>query len=214
MLSSVLTARDKYLKRGGLLLPSTATIFVGAVSDAALWADKVEWWSSVYGYDMRVFARHAWPEPIVEAIKGDSLASAAPHSRLAHLDLSTMAHGDVDIEGAPFTLDIVGDNAAAARSPSGDTVTVHALAVWFSVGFPAGAGDDAGAAGIVLDTAPDAAPTHWFQTILLLREPAVVPTGAQWGGALSMVRDARNPREYRFAVDFGGKAAGQAWHMK
>jgi SAM-dependent methyltransferase len=41
MLASVITARDRYLRPGGLMLPSVASLFAGLVSSAELWAEKV-----------------------------------------------------------------------------------------------------------------------------------------------------------------------------
>jgi len=223
MLSSVLSARDAYLKPGGRLYPSRASLTVGAVSDAALWADKVGWWGDVYGYDLRALARHAFPEPIVEPLPAAALASAPPHARVADFDIAAMRADDQDVRGARFAL-------AVAPSADGAPVLVHALAVWFDVTFgderywPAGAPAGAAAApapapAVVLDTAPAAAPTHWMQTVLLLRTPlALPPAGGALAGALSMVRDAENPRTYRFsaAIDAGahGAAVQQAWHMK
>lgn len=50
-------------------------------------------------------------------------------------------------------------------------------------------------------TSPAATPTHWAQTTFLFHEPLLVPAGATVAGFLTMVRDAVNPREYRFIVD-------------
>jgi len=49
--------RDKYLKPGGLLLPSHATIYVAGVSDAAMWGQRVDWWKDVYGFNMQQMQR-------------------------------------------------------------------------------------------------------------------------------------------------------------
>ena len=41
MLASVITVRDRFLRPGGLMLPSVASLFVGLVSSAELWTEKV-----------------------------------------------------------------------------------------------------------------------------------------------------------------------------
>ena len=264
MLASVLIARDRYLKPGGVLLPSSATLTLGAVSDGELWAERVQWWRSVYGYDMAPMARHAWPEPLVEDLPAGSLASAPPHARLARLCMATMAQEDQDLRGVAFELRIEGGTPRAATGAGGG-VLVHALAVWFSVDFgeaerywPAGAAE-AGAAGagaaaaaaapappaaageedvpelevvaasgsgrdggaqavvpetpqVTLCTSPTSPPTHWHHTVLLLREPPCVQPGGALRGTFSMVRDAKNPREYRFTVELEGGAV-QRWHL-
>jgi SAM-dependent methyltransferase len=244
MLGSVLAARDRHLKPGGQLLPSSASLFLGAVSDHSLWAEKVTWWRAVYGYDMAPMAEHAWPEPLVEELPPGALCSAPPHATLAVLRMATMKQGDQDLRGAPFAL-ALGAGGGAAEMDAEGRIVVHGLAVWFSVGWeadpyaPAGNAEarapateeppeleESGAAAEPpppppaalqpaappLLTAPHAPPTHWHQTTLLLRTPQRLPPGSTLRGALSMVRDAVNPREYRFAVELEGGYA-QKWHM-
>ena len=222
MFASVIAARDTFLKIGGRMLPSRASLSLGAVSDATLWDDKVSWWNDVYGFNMDVFARHAFPEPLVEALPAASLGSLPPHARVTDWDLTAMTAADQDVKGVRWALTMAGVMG------SGDKVPVHAICVWFDVTFgderywPGGGGPEApppcDTPPVILDTAPAAAPTHWFQSILLLREPITVPAGGTLKGALSMLRDARNPREYRFTIDIDagdhGAAVSQSWHMR
>ena len=253
MLASVLIARDRYLKPGGTLLPSSATLCLGAVSDAALWRDKVAWWGSVYGYDMAPMGRHAWPQPLVEDLEAASLTSAPPHATLARLCMASMRQEDQDIRGVGFRL-AIGQGERAEVVEGG--VRVHALAVWFHVDFagelyqpkqpqasssssssggveqeeeeapeleevPSSASASAGASassaepapGVVrLCTSPSAQPTHWHHTILLLKTPPTVAPGQTLAGKYSMVRDSKNPREYRFTVELEGGYT-QKWHL-
>ena len=65
---------------------------------------------------------------------------------------------------------------------------------------------------VTLCTSPTSPPTHWHHTVLLLREPPCVQPGGTLRGTFSMVRDAKNPREYRFAVELEGGAV-QRWHL-
>jgi protein arginine N-methyltransferase 1 len=41
MLDTVLLARDKYLKRGGLIFPDTATLYLAAIEDQEYKQDKI-----------------------------------------------------------------------------------------------------------------------------------------------------------------------------
>ena len=50
---------------------------------------------------MSVMTRYAFPEPIVEALPADALASASPHARFARLALTTLTHD----EHGPITLE-------------------------------------------------------------------------------------------------------------
>lgn len=62
MLPSVLFARDRYLKPGGLLVPSHANIWVAPVADPEFVADNVTFWRDVYGFDMRAMQAGIYDE--------------------------------------------------------------------------------------------------------------------------------------------------------
>lgn len=52
MLDTVLFARDKWLKEGGMLFPDQATLFVIGIEDRQYKDEKINWWDDVYGFDM------------------------------------------------------------------------------------------------------------------------------------------------------------------
>lgn len=54
MLASVIFARDKFLRQGGLMLPSRAQIFLEAMSTQDDAEDRVTQWNDMYGFDMQV----------------------------------------------------------------------------------------------------------------------------------------------------------------
>ncbi|KAI1213676.1 S-adenosyl-L-methionine-dependent methyltransferase [Annulohypoxylon truncatum] len=62
MLPSVLYARDRYLKPGGLLVPSHANLWVAPVSDPQYVADTVDFWRDIYGFDMRAMQAGIYDE--------------------------------------------------------------------------------------------------------------------------------------------------------
>jgi hypothetical protein len=49
--------RDRYLKPGGVMLPSKASIHVAGVCDPRMWAKRVAFWDDVYGLSMRNMKR-------------------------------------------------------------------------------------------------------------------------------------------------------------
>ncbi|KAF4591512.1 protein arginine N-methyltransferase [Ophiocordyceps camponoti-floridani] len=73
MLSSVLYARDKYLKPEGLLVPSSATLWIAPVEDQAYVDESVTYWQDVYGFDMRAMQEAIFNEVRVEAMTQASL---------------------------------------------------------------------------------------------------------------------------------------------
>ena len=54
MLDTVLYARDKYLRPGGLLLPDKAVLYICAIEDGEYRSEKIDFWGSVYGFNMQV----------------------------------------------------------------------------------------------------------------------------------------------------------------
>jgi hypothetical protein len=66
-----------------------------------------------------------------------------------------------------------------------DAIAVHGLACWFDVEFN-GSTDQR-----TLSTSPDLPRTHWYQTILPLKEPLIVRRGCTVGGELTMTKNRR-----------------------
>lgn len=53
MLDTVLFARDKWLKPGGLLFPDRAIMYLAGLEDSQFRDDKVGFWKNVYGVNMK-----------------------------------------------------------------------------------------------------------------------------------------------------------------
>ncbi|KAK9821131.1 hypothetical protein WJX81_004539, partial [Elliptochloris bilobata] len=75
MLDTVLFARDKWLKPGGLLLPDRCTLSVVAIEDAEYRHEKIDFWDNVYGFDMRCIKALAMQEPLVDTVDPDQVLS-------------------------------------------------------------------------------------------------------------------------------------------
>jgi predicted RNA methylase len=54
MLDTVIYARDRWLKKGGRILPDKAVLYMGAIEDGDYKKEKIEFWDDVYGFDMSV----------------------------------------------------------------------------------------------------------------------------------------------------------------
>lgn len=68
MLPTVLYARDRYLKPGGLLFPDRATMFIAAIEDADYKEEKIGYWDNVYGFDFSCIKETALKEPLVDTV--------------------------------------------------------------------------------------------------------------------------------------------------
>lgn len=75
MLESFIRARDMYLKPGGLMMPTTSTIFAGPFTDESLFNEqqaKGTFWrgKNFYGIDLSSLAEAAQEEYMSQAIVG------------------------------------------------------------------------------------------------------------------------------------------------
>jgi protein arginine N-methyltransferase 6 len=77
MLGSVITARDRWLKPGGLILPSHATLYMAPISHPDRYSHSIDFWRNVYGIDMsammQLAKQCAFEEPSVESISGENV---------------------------------------------------------------------------------------------------------------------------------------------
>jgi SAM-dependent methyltransferase len=153
LLAPVLTARDRWLKPGGRLLPDHVVSYLAPIRVQALdYLDRAP-----YGLDLTPVASRdrdviVWPR-------------------------AGLAADDVQCAPQPlWTIDLGGFPAWQARRPFEaalsfefeDPATVNALAAWFAAGF----GD-----ATTLTNAPDAPSTHWNQFLFPLDAPLDVAPG-------------------------------------
>ncbi|KAG5352866.1 hypothetical protein C0989_012498 [Termitomyces sp. Mn162] len=87
MLDTVLLARDKYLKKDGLIFPDTATLYLAAIEDQDYKEEKINCmftylssmvvtyrstmpvWDNVYGFDYSCIKDIALREPLVDTVE-------------------------------------------------------------------------------------------------------------------------------------------------
>jgi protein arginine N-methyltransferase 6 len=224
MLGSVLHARDAWLRHGGRMLPSHATLWCAPLSDEARYDDTATFWDEdVYGIDMRSLAplalRCAFAEPIVESCPPACIMTWPV--RLRRIDMGTLKHEEVLPWEGPFQA------AAMGRGPC------HGLALWFDVEFHSAATEAAAAAvggdgapmgvgvpqrapppgaapPVTLATGPDDPATHWMTTLLYLDAPLQAEQDALIRGTLRMQPHAANERflTLRLTMEVEGSASG------
>lgn len=163
MLSSVLFARDQWLKPGGAILPDTATIFVAGFGKGGT---SLSFWENVYGLNMSCIGEEvnetATKIPIVDIIDDCDLVTNS--GTLQHFDITTMKPDEVDFT-AKVELEPKSDN------PSSDSTLCYGVVLWFETGFTNRFCKET---PVVLSTSPYTPKTHWSQTILTFREPIAI----------------------------------------
>lgn len=74
LISSVLAARDRWLVKGGLLLPDKATLYFAATNLRV--AESKDWWGNVHGFDMGSVSVASLKEVEILPLKESDMVSA------------------------------------------------------------------------------------------------------------------------------------------
>lgn len=166
MLSSVIYARDHWLKPGGAILPDTATIFIAGFGRGGT---SLPFWENVYGFDMSSIGKEIMEDaahvPIVDVL--DSRDIVTDTATLHSLDLATMKPDEIDFT-ATTQLELKSNLTEDAEDGKSKTCWCHGIVLWFETGFTSRFCKEK---PIILSTSPYTPKTHWSQTILTFQEP-------------------------------------------
>lgn len=173
MLKSYMIARRRFLRPGGLMMPSRGTMYLAPFSDQALWDEqeaKVQWWNTTdfHGVDMTCLQEAAAADHYSQAVVGyfDASILLTEHPVQHTIDFGT--DDPESLSDFEIQLDFVMTKAAL----------LHGVAGWFDVEF------NGSSARLRLDTSPWSAGTHWYQARMLLQTPIGVNAGQRVTGAL------------------------------
>ncbi|XP_055030762.2 protein arginine N-methyltransferase 8-B isoform X2 [Misgurnus anguillicaudatus] len=186
MLNTVIYARDKWLKPGGLMFPDRAALYVVAIEDRQYKDFKIHWWENVYGFDMTCIRNVAMKEPLVDTVDTKQVVSNA--CLIKEVDIYTVKPEDLSFTSS-FCLQIQRNDY------------VHALVTYFNIEFTK-CHKKTG-----FSTAPDAPFTHWKQTVFYLEEYLTVKRGEEIVGSVTMKPNEKNARDldFSFELDFKGQ---------
>ena len=194
MLPTVLYARDRYLKPGGLLLPSSCEMCLAASSHT-----RMAFWDDVYGFTMGAVAGELIKEASVEIVPPESLLS--PSAPFATIDVTTITDAELDFS-KPWRV--------VVSTPG----TLRCLVLHFDTIFDATA---VGGSRTSFTTSCEGTPTHWKQTALYLHKPLAVAAGDVLSGTAYLSRGLEYKRAYDLTVDVelnGNRQATQCWSMR
>ncbi|KAJ2459756.1 hypothetical protein GGF42_001269 [Coemansia sp. RSA 2424] len=190
MLESYVYARDKFLRPGGAMLPSSGTIHLAPLSDAALWSEtitKARFWQqdSFYGVDLNPYFAPAFDEffsaPVVGCFSPTTLIG---DSVQYEVDFHTVTLADLKEFVIPIDWQIK------------YTGLMHGVAGWFDLAFvppPSSLHPGTAPNTVYMSTSPYSPATHWQQVRLLLKQPLAVNAGQVIRGLVSMkVNDQRS----------------------
>ncbi|KAH8256976.1 hypothetical protein KR038_000594, partial [Drosophila bunnanda] len=92
----VLEARDRWLKKGGFILPDLGSLYILGSEETTLKNDRCNWWLSVYGFNMKAMRQYALAEPRYAKTTGKQILTLA--HRVLSLDLNTVKKEDLFID--------------------------------------------------------------------------------------------------------------------
>eukprot|EP00607_Mallomonas_marina_P009342 CAMPEP_0182421212 /NCGR_PEP_ID=MMETSP1167-20130531/6487_1 /TAXON_ID=2988 /ORGANISM="Mallomonas Sp, Strain CCMP3275" /LENGTH=326 /DNA_ID=CAMNT_0024598107 /DNA_START=225 /DNA_END=1205 /DNA_ORIENTATION=- len=173
MLETYAIAREKFLKPGGLMMPTTGNIVIAPLTDETLYREqlaKIYFWQNTnfFGLDLTSAVERAYEEyfsqPVVGYFPAASLLSS---ERTVHsVDFSSVTAEELQNFEVLFSFRIE------------QTAIMHGLGCWFDIVF------SGSTATVVLSTSPTSPGTHWYQCRLLLRHPIAVNRGQTVSGSL------------------------------
>ncbi|XP_023666616.1 protein arginine N-methyltransferase 8-B isoform X4 [Paramormyrops kingsleyae] len=186
MLNTVIFARDKWLKPGGLIFPDRASLYVVAIEDRQYKDFKIHWWENVYGFDMSCIRNIAIKEPLVDVVDPKQVVTNS--CLIKEVDIYTVKAEDLSFTSA-FCLQIQRNDY------------IHALVTYFNIEFTK-CHKKTG-----FSTAPDAPYTHWKQTVFYLEEYLTVRRGEEIIGSIAVKPNEKNVRDldFTFELDFKGQ---------
>ncbi|XP_071671218.1 protein arginine N-methyltransferase 8 isoform X5 [Patagioenas fasciata] len=120
MLNTVIFARDKWLKPGGLMFPDRAALYVVAIEDRQYKDFKIHWWENVYGFDMTCIRDVAMKEPLVDIVDPKQVVTNA--CLIKEVDIYTVKTEELAFTSA-FCLQIQRNDY------------IHALVTYFNIEF-------------------------------------------------------------------------------
>ncbi|KQS44199.1 uncharacterized protein Dere_GG26603 [Drosophila erecta] len=92
----VLEARDRWLKKGGFILPDLGSLYLVASEEHKLKSERCNHWRNVYGFNMNALRRYAVAEPCVALTTGEKLLTMA--QCVLRLDLKNARKEDLFID--------------------------------------------------------------------------------------------------------------------
>jgi len=180
MLNTVLFARDKWLAPGGMIMPDRATLYVCGIEDRQYKDEKINWWDSVYGFDMSCIRKVAISEPLVDVVDPKQVITNS--CLIKEVDMYTVKEEDLSFS-SPFHLQCRRDDY------------VQALVCYFNIEFTK-CHKRTG-----FSTAPECRYTHWKQTVFYFDDYLTVKKGEEMYGVMNIKPNKRNVRDLDFTID-------------
>ncbi|KAM3861939.1 protein arginine N-methyltransferase 2 [Diretmus argenteus] len=177
MVESVLLARDRWLREGGVMWPSSAALVLVPCQAHSYYAENMAFWEKPYGLDFTPLQPLAQQEfftkPKFSHLIQPDDCLAAPCD-VVSLDMYTLQVKDLEEIKGQFHFHVAKSGA------------FHGFTAWFTVHFQS---LEMEGAAVELNTGPNSEPTHWKQTLFMLDRPVHVQAGDSISGSVLLSRN-------------------------
>jgi len=181
MMDTVLYARDKWLNKGGLILPDRCIMKVAAIEDEDYKNKKLHFWDNVYGINMSCLAAAAFVEPIVDSVNHEAIVSTV--DSFIEFDLNTIKVADLEY-ATKYSVKMKREDA------------IHGIVTWFDIVFGGMKNE------IRFSTGPFGEYTHWKQTVFYFDGSYDVGRGDILEGSIACKKSKDNFRACDIKVSF------------
>ncbi|KAL1343061.1 hypothetical protein HN51_029506 [Arachis hypogaea] len=189
MLLRVITARDRWLKPGGVILPSSGTLFMAPFTNFERYCQKVEFWQDVADIDMSVMIpfteQNAFNLPNVDRIKDKNLL--ADPQVVKHINCYSITIPELMSIEESFSMKTLKQGR------------VNGFAFWFNAEFTGLRQEeeqlsalDRTDSALVLCTGPSVPPTHWEQTLIYFPTAVQLERGRPFTGSVTLTQPTKN----------------------
>lgn len=214
MFDSVLWARDRYLKPGGLMVPSHCSLHLAAIKQDSNLEEKRKFWTDVYGFNMLpMIENDSFDKENVRIEYPHEKDIARPSCCILDLNAHTAAVADLSFK-----------NEFCIRLDE-DIDCLAGWLIWFDIVFMpdsrAALYKEIEAAGTVngsvaFTTGPDGPETHWKCAFMAThrRVPRPLENGTKIIGHVQYEKAASSVRGLEISIDWEGEASREKGNQK
>jgi SAM-dependent methyltransferase len=182
MLEPLLTIRDRYLAKGGVMIPAEVSLHAGLVCDEDLLDDLSFLRDQPYGIDFSPIAHAPFQQTDLVTLDPESILTNTAH--MGSLNMHTISKADTP---RVFTGTI---------TPNKKT-EIFALCGWFSSQL---------SSGVTFGTGPNDTPTHWDQILFPLPDPFTVDPSRELTITISPLTEQVGTEQcWSWSITDGGK---------
>ncbi|XP_063708134.1 protein arginine N-methyltransferase 1-like [Culicoides brevitarsis] len=179
MLDTVIYARDKWLKKGGLMYPDKVSLYVAGMQDRERRDQERSWWYNAYDFNLSAMRKWTDKTAIVEQV--DKRKIVTNHCLLKEFDLNTVRVKDLTFK-ASMKLDVEAE------------CEIQAIVAYFTAEF------NHCHTQILMTTTMDERLTHWKQTVFYLKENFIVKENDKVTGEFILRPNKFNRRKLDFQI--------------